>query len=259
MADRLEARALGLRRTGRWLLRQVSFSLDTGFCVILGPNGAGKSTLLRLLSGEWRPAEGDVLLKGVPLERYSLAQLALERAFLPQQRSLAFAYTAREVVALGRLPHQRHRPQNHEDQVRIEWALEQTGASGLAQRPYFSLSGGERARIDLARVLAQDAPILLLDEPTNHLDPRQQLEVLALARRLAQEGRLVLAALHDLNLAALFAERILFLKSGQLAALGSPDQLLKPALLQEVYGVPFEVIEQAGRRLVLPALPPDGQ
>jgi iron complex transport system ATP-binding protein len=253
VASWLEAHALGFQRAGRWLLRGASFSLEPGFWGILGPNGAGKSTLLRLLSGEWRPSEGSVALKGVPLQRYTPAQMALERAFLPQQRSLAFPYTVREVVALGRLPHQQRRPENPTDRARVEWALEQTGALAWAERPYFSLSGGERTRVDLARVLAQETPILLLDEPTNHLDPRQQLEVLALAQRIAREGRLVLAALHDLNLAALFADRLLLLKEGRLVALGTPEKLLRPALLQEVYGVPFEVLVHAGRRLVLPS------
>ncbi len=257
MASWLEAHSLGFQRADRWLLRGISFGLEPGFCAILGPNGAGKSTLLRLLSGEWRPSEGGVYLKGAPLERYTPAQLALERAFLPQQRSLAFPYTAHEVVALGRLPHQRHRPESPADRERIAWALEQTGALQWASRPYFSLSGGERTRVDLARVLAQETPILLLDEPTNHLDPRQQLEVLALAQRLAREGRLVLAALHDLNLAALFADHLLLLKEGRLVAVGTPGKLLQPALLQEVYGVPFEVLEHAGRWLVLPSFATD--
>lgn len=238
-------------------MRGVSLSLEPGFWAILGPNGAGKSTLLRLLSGEWQPSEGRVFLKGVPLEGYTPAQLALKRAFLPQQRSLAFPYTAREVVALGRLPHQRNRPESPADRERIAWALAQTGALAWADRPYYSLSGGERTRVDLARVLAQETPILLLDEPTNHLDPRQQLEVLALAQRLAQEGRLVLAALHDLNLAALFADQLLLLMEGRLVATGTAEKLLQPALLQEVYGVPFEVLEHAGRRLVLPSFGTD--
>ncbi|RDI95206.1 ABC transporter ATP-binding protein [Meiothermus sp. QL-1] len=252
MASWLEAESLGLRRGGRWLLRGVSLQLGPGFWALLGPNGAGKSSLLRLLSGEWLPTEGQVRLLGQPLGRYSPAKLALKRAFLPQQRSLAFPYTAREVVALGRLPHQRGRAESEADRERIEEALAATGALGLAPRPYFALSGGERTRIDLARVLAQDTPILLLDEPTNHLDPRQQLEVLALCRRLAGSGRLVLAALHDLNLAALFAEGLVFLKEGRLVGAGATRELLQPGLLEEVYGVPFAVLEHQGRRVVLP-------
>lgn len=255
MASWLEAQNLGFRRGGRWLLRGASLTLGPGFWVLLGPNGAGKSTLLRLLSGEWRPSEGAVRLLGRPIEAYSPAELALKRAFLPQQRSLAFPYTAREVVALGRLPHQKGRPENALDREHIEGALRETAALALAERPYFSLSGGERTRVDLARVLAQETPMLLLDEPTNHLDPRQQLEVLALARRLGREGRLVLAALHDLNLAALYADGLLLLKEGLMLAQGSPQEILEPTLLEEAYGMPFEVLVHGERRLVLPSSP----
>ncbi|MCS7069232.1 MAG: ABC transporter ATP-binding protein [Meiothermus sp.] len=252
MANWLLAQNLGFRRGGRWLLQGVSLALEPGFWVLLGPNGAGKSTLLRLLSGEWQPSEGAVRLWGRPIGEYRPGELALQRAFLPQQRSLAFPYTAREVVALGRLPHQKGRPENARDLERIEAALRETRALALAERPYFSLSGGERVRVDLARILAQETPILLLDEPTNHLDPRQQLEVLSLLARRARQGHLVLAALHDLNQAALFADGLLFLREGRLLAQGAPQELLQPALLEAVYGVPFELLEHRGRRLVLP-------
>ena len=245
----LEARALGHARQGRWLVEGVDLKLPAGALVaLLGPNGAGKSTLLRLLSGEWAPSRGEVWLGGKPLRAYTPRELALVRAFLPQHRGVAFPYTAQEVVALGRLPHGK----GAREEERVAWALAQTGALHLAHRPYPSLSGGERARVDLARILAQETPILLLDEPTNHLDPKQQMEVMALCRRLAREGRLVLAALHDLNLAALFADRLVFLKGGRLLAQGTAHELLRPELLQEVYEVSFEVIRHQGRLLAFP-------
>ncbi|WP_117236989.1 heme ABC transporter ATP-binding protein [Thermus sediminis] len=245
----LEARALGHARNGRWLVEGVDLKLPAGsLVVLLGPNGAGKSTLLRLLGGEWAPSKGEVRLGEKSLRAYTPRELALMRAFLPQHRGVAFPYTAWEVVALGRLPHGR----GPKEAERVAWALAQTGALHLAHRPYPSLSGGERARVDLARVLAQDTPVLLLDEPTNHLDPKQQLEVMALCRRLARGGRLVLSALHDLSLAALFADWLVFLKGGRLLAHGPPSELLRPELLQEVYEVPFEVLWHRGRPLAFP-------
>jgi iron complex transport system ATP-binding protein len=181
----LEARALGHARQGRWLVEGVDLKLPAGALVaLLGPNGAGKSTLLRLLSGEWAPSRGEVWLGGKPLRAYTPRELALVRAFLPQHRGVAFPYTAQEVVALGRLPYGK----GPREEERVAWALAQTGALHLAHRPYPSLSGGERARVDLARILAQETPILLLDEPTNHLDPKQQMEVMALCRRLARKA-----------------------------------------------------------------------
>jgi iron complex transport system ATP-binding protein len=250
----LEARDLGYRRGERWLVRGVSLRLEPGeFWALLGPNGAGKTSLLRLLSGEIPPDAGQVTLAGKPLEQYRPSELARTRAFLPQQRDLVFPFSAYEVAFLGRMPYLEDRAETAADHALVQRALEQTDALALAERLYPSLSGGEKARVDLARVLAQEPAILLLDEPTNHLDPKHQLELLKHCRRLAQAGRIVLAALHDLNLASLFADRLLLLKNGQAVASGTAGELFTPELLERVYGIPFQLYPHpSGRPMVLP-------
>lgn len=250
----LEARDLGYRRGERWLVRGVSLRLEGGeFWALLGPNGAGKTTLLRLLSGEISPDGGQVRLGGEPLERYRPSELARVRAFLPQQRDLSFPFSAYEVAFWGRMPYLEDRAETPQDHAVVQRALEQTDALALAERLYPSLSGGEKARVDLARVLAQEPKILLLDEPTNHLDPKHQLELLEHCRRLAQAGCIVIAALHDLNLASLFADRLLLMKEGQAVASGTAGELFTPALLERVYGVPFQLYPHpSGRPMVLP-------
>lgn len=252
----LEARDLGYRAGGRWLLRGVDLTLGPGeFLAVLGPNGSGKTTLLRLLSGELKPAEGEVVLQGRPLAAYSPEVLARKRAVLSQSREMAFPFTAYEVAFLGRLPHLWGRREGPEDHERTREALERTRALPLRERLFFTLSGGEAMRVEAARLLAQEPLFFLLDEPTNHLDPRYALELLILFRSLAEGGRGVVAVLHDLNLAALFADRLLLLKEGRPLAQGSPQEVLRPELLEEAYGVPFQAVGSGeGPRLVL-ALP----
>ncbi|TFU26564.1 ABC transporter ATP-binding protein [Thermus tengchongensis] len=239
----LEARGLGYRAGGRWLLRGVDLRVAPGeFWAVLGPNGSGKTTLLRLLAGELRPAEGEVFLQGRPLAAHPPEEQALRRAVLSQSREMTFPFTAYEVVFLGRLPHLRGRREGPEDHQRTQEALGRAQALPLAERLFLTLSGGEAMRVEAARLLAQEPLFFLLDEPTNHLDPRYALELLGLFRALASEGRGVLAVLHDLNLAALFADRLLLLKEGRPLAQGSPQEVLRPELLEEAYGVPFRAV-----------------
>ncbi|MFN4073892.1 MAG: ABC transporter ATP-binding protein [Thermus sp.] len=249
----LEARGLGYATGGRWLLRGVDLSLAEGeFLAILGPNGSGKTTLLRLLAGELRPTEGEVFLLGRPLEGYSPKELARARAVLSQNRKPSFPFTAYEVAFLGRLPHLWDRREGPRDHAKVGEALERTQALPLRERLFPSLSGGEAMRVEAARLLSQEPRLFLLDEPTNHLDPRYALELLILFRALAYRGGVV-AILHDLNLAALFADRVLLLKDGRAIAGGTPQDVLLPGLLEEVYGVPFwRLGDPAGPPLVLP-------
>ena len=181
---------------------------------VVGQNGAGKSTLLKLLSGELSPTAGEVLVGGRLLSDYAPQDLALRRAVLPQQTILQFAFKARDVVLMGRSPHLRGTWASLEDEEIAERSMYLTETDRFASRVYTSLSGGEQARVNLARVLTQEAPILLLDEPTTSLDMRHQELIMRTARNLAGEGACVLAVLHDLNLAAAYSDRIAVLQDG---------------------------------------------
>lgn len=250
----LEARSVTFRCDGKSLVRDVSLQLKPGqVCALLGPNGAGKSTLVKLMSGQLAPTSGDVLLQGQPLQRFTPHQLATRRALLSQNRAVGFPFSAFDVVLLGRHPHVTGTGESEIDRAEAERCLAATESSHLSQRTYNTLSGGEAARIDLARVLAQDTDVLLLDEPTNHLDPRHQVAVLKLCRELANAKRAVAVCMHDLNLAAQFSDHVLLLKNGNVIAAGTPEETLSAELLEEVYEVPFAVWERPdGGLCILP-------
>jgi len=198
--------------------------------------------LLRLLAGDLRASEGAVLVDGEDILRWGPGELALRRAVLPQQTLLQFAFTARQVVALGRSPHLRGGREGAGDAAVVEGAMRRTETLHLAKRTYPGLSGGEQARVSLARVLAQEAPILLLDEPTAALDLRHQHQVMRTAASLAAGGAAILAILHDLNLAARYASRVLVLGGGEARGLGAPGEVLCDGLLSDVFGVPIRVL-----------------
>lgn len=234
------------------LLDGVTLGVSPGELVaVLGPNGAGKSTLLKVASGERRPDGGRVLLDGDPLPALAPDRLAARRAVMPQHSALAFGFTAREVAMLGRTPFARLAPPAEHDRV-TDAALLEVGVAGLAARRYPTLSGGEAQRVHLARALAQlDAPeaarpnrpgYLLLDEPTSSLDLAHQHTVLRAARRRAEAGFGVLAVLHDLNLAAQYADRLAVLRAGRLVGDGSPAEVLTPALIHTAFEVPAMVV-----------------
>ncbi len=239
----LEAQAVSYETGSQRLLSDVSLELLPGeVLAIVGPNGAGKTTLLRLLAGILRPTCGAVVLDGRPLGAYRPEELALRRAVMPQQSLLRFGFTAREVVAMGRYPHQRARQSDRlTDERVIARAMAETETHELADRLFPTLSGGEQGRVTLARVLAQDTPVLLLDEPTASLDIRHQHGMLALAQKLARRGAAIAVILHDLNLAAAYADRIALLCAGQLADLGPPRAVLRESLLTEVFRCPIAV------------------
>ena len=223
---------------GPLVVQDVSLDLKAGeVLVLLGPNGCGKSTLLRVIAGLQPPAGGQVLVDGQPAGRLTRRQMAQTVTYLPQSRSVP-NITAYRMVLHGRFPYlsypRRYRPEDHAAARR---ALEEVEAAQLAPLPVPTLSGGQRQKVYLAMALAQDTPVILLDEPTAYLDVAAQLEVTALARRLAGQGRAVALVLHDLPLALGGADRVALLEGGELAGLGRPEELFASGALDRVFGV----------------------
>jgi iron complex transport system ATP-binding protein len=205
---------------------------------LLGPNGAGKSTLLRAIAGIERPDAGDVRLGGDDLRAMGRRDRARRLAFVEQDATTELPVTARAVVRLGRTPHESaFGGGDPESAELVEASLALAGAAALADRELPTLSGGERQRVYLARALAQQPQLLLLDEPTNHLDISAQLETLALLRDLAAEGMTIVAALHDLALAAAHADHVVVMAAGRVVAAGPTASTLTPELIGRVYGV----------------------
>ena len=228
---------------GAAVVRDVTLRLRRGEMVaLLGPNGAGKSTLLKLASGILRPGNGMVRVEGAELRRLARDAVARRVAVVPQDFAVQFAYTVRQVVELGRMPHMgAWSVARAADRAAVDAALAATNTRTLAERVFNELSGGERQRVLLALALAQDAPIVLLDEPTAHLDIRHQIETLDLLRRLNRErGITVLAALHDLNLASRYFPRLVLIRTTVLAD-GPPAQVLRDDLLSRAYDIPVRV------------------
>lgn len=237
--SQLVARNVCVHRAGCRLLDEVSLSLGPGrLHAVLGANGAGKSTLLRALAGEWLPSAGSIALDGRALSRLNPAAQARLRAVLPQQDVLAFGFTVLELVRLGRHAALDQRPAT--TRRIIDTVLDATDITQLADRRYPELSGGERRRAQLARVLAQiwDQPgaLLLLDEPTHSLDIAHQHAVMRLLRSLTGRGFGVLASLHEINLAAAYADEVSLMRSGRLIAAGATATVLNPVTLQATYG-----------------------
>lgn len=240
----LQAESLYLKRQQRMLVEDVNFSLKAGeILMLVGPNGAGKSTLLKMLAGEWRPDHGTVRIHEKRLQEWAPSDLALCRAVLPQQSPLTFPFSVKEVVGFGRTPHDTGVV---EDQRIVEQQLAACDVLHLADSPYTQLSGGEKQRVHWARIFAQiggiSAPLLLMDEPTSALDLSHQLSLFQLLRERAAKGLSAVIALHDLNLAARFGDRMLMLKSGRVAAAGTPREVLTPATLATVFGVTAAVL-----------------
>lgn len=237
----LIAEGISLRVDGATLVDDVTLSVSGGELVgVTGPNGAGKTSLLRVLAGEVLPSAGRVTLGGVPLASLRPLELARRRALLPQHTLLQFAFRALDVVLMGRYPHRRSSVE--EDMSTARSAMEETDTSYLAARLYPTLSGGEQTRVSFARVLAQETPVVMLDEPTVSLDLRHQELVMGVLRSLAGEGAAIIAVLHDLNLAARYADRVALMDRGRLAALAPTREVLRADLLSEVYRHPVAVV-----------------
>lgn len=228
------------------ILRHVSLEVRPGeFTAVAGPNGAGKSTLLKILSGELMPEPGQVTVNGTPLSHISVRELALLRAVLPQHTSVTFPFTVEEIVALGRSPH----TASHRENTEItRQAMLMTDTLRFRDRYWHTLSGGERQRVMLARVIAQILPensetpkYLLLDEPASWLDMARQQEIFSIVKQLCSRNIGVLAVVHDLNLAAAFADRIIFIKNGQVVAEGSISETFTEDTIASVYECPVKI------------------
>jgi iron complex transport system ATP-binding protein len=262
----LTAQEISFYIANRSLLESIRLSVAPGeVLALVGPNGAGKSTLLKALIGEIFPTIGTVRMNARPLAAWSLKQRARCRAVLPQQSNLSFPFTVLEVVLMGRSPHSGG--ESAADFRIARQALATTEVDHLSERLYPTLSGGERQRVQLARVLAQiwqplathEPRYLLLDEPTTNLDLPHQHATLRLARQFARQGVGVLAVLHDLNLAAEYADQVAVLKQGRLEAKGAPVEVLTPSIISRTFNIPVMVIPHPvlGCPLVVP-VPPDG-
>ncbi|ATQ27855.1 heme ABC transporter ATP-binding protein [Rhodococcus ruber] len=250
----LRAEQVAVRRGERVVLDGVDLEVRVGeVLALVGPNGAGKSTLLAALAGDHPVAAGEVTVGDRPLAEFSAAALARRRAVLPQQHAVGFAFTALQVVRMGRAVWART-DRSREDETTVAAALAEADVTHLAHRPFPALSGGERARVALARVLAQDTQTLLLDEPTAALDLGHQETVMQVVRGRADAGTAVVVVLHDLNLAAAYADRVCVLAGGRVAADGPPAQVLTGELLTRVYHYPVRVHPHpgTGAPLVLP-------
>jgi len=233
------AQALSVELAGRLVLRDVSLSLSPGHLVALvGPNGAGKTTLLRALAG-LVPASGVVHVRGDALSSLSLRERARRFAYLPQGHLVHWPLPARDIVALGRYPHGATDPARltAKDAEAVLRAMQAADVMEFSERRVTELSGGERSRVALARVLAVEAPVILADEPTSSLDPRHQLDVMKTLRAAADKAALVMVVTHDLGLAARFADTVLVLSDGRLVSQGVPAEALSEQVMAEVFRI----------------------
>ena len=260
MQRKLEVVGVGWDVGDQTILRAVDLELDQGEClVVVGPNGAGKTTFLRLLAGLLQPTRGNLFWEQQAYGELSRRDLARRIAYVPQSRPLRVPLTVEQLVLLGRYPYLsafRLAPRESDFEA-VARAMELAGVDELGPRRLEELSGGERQSAYIAAALAQEAEVLILDEPTTHLDPRHQRQISALLLRLNREqGMSVVVATHDLNFAGLLAHRILALRAGQVLACESPQELLQPERLAEVFEAPFTVVRGGERPVTLLEMEP---
>ncbi|NCB62398.1 MAG: ABC transporter ATP-binding protein [Clostridia bacterium] len=244
----VEAKALEAVLGGTPILKGVELHAGQRELVgLIGPNGSGKSTLLKSVYRVLKPSGGVVLLDGKSLDTYSHRESAQRMAVVAQHNYYNFDFSVEDVVLMGRAPHKRALERDSAEDFRlVTKALETVGMLPFRQRSFSTLSGGEQQRVILARALAQNTPCLILDEPTNHLDIKYQLELMDIVKGL---DRTVLSAIHDLNIAAMYCDRLYVLKAGRIVAEGTPSEVLTEKLIREVYEVEAEVFTGSGGEL----------
>lgn len=227
------------------VINHLDLELQAGcFYGIVGPNGCGKTTLLDLLTGCKQPRTGAIRLKDKPLGSYSKRHLAKQLALVPQEFDIGFGFTVEETVMMGRHPHiARFASPSQNDWYQVERAMDLIGVTPLRNHPINALSGGQKQRAIVARALAQDTPVILFDEATSSLDVKYTLQIFNIARQLvSQEGRTVVAVVHNLNLAAAFCEKIIFIKDGSMAHFGPVAETMTPETIKAVFDVQAEVV-----------------
>jgi iron complex transport system ATP-binding protein len=250
----LTARGLNVTLAGRLVLNDVSLALSSGHLVALvGPNGAGKTTLLRALAG-LVPSDGAIEVGGAALSSLSLRERARRFAYLPQGHVVHWPLAARDIVALGRYPHGATDPARltPKDTEAVLRAMQATDVVEFSERRVTELSGGERSRVALARVLAVEAPVILADEPTASLDPRHQFDVMKSLRASADKGVLVIVVTHDLGLAARFADTVLVLSDGRLVSRGAPAEALSEKVVGDVFRISAYRAEYQREAVIVP-------
>jgi iron complex transport system ATP-binding protein len=250
----ITARGLNVTLAARLVLRDISLALSTGHLVALvGPNGAGKTTLLRALAG-LAASEGEIHVRGEALSSLGLSERARRFAYLPQGHLVHWPLPARDIVALGRYPHGATDPArlSAKDADAVLRAMQAADVVQFIDRRVTELSGGERSRVALARVLAVEAPVILADEPTSSLDPRHQLDVMQTLRAAADKGALVIVVTHDLGLAARFSDTVLVLSEGRLVAQGRPEDALSERVMGEVFRVSAYRAEYQSETVIMP-------
>ena len=238
------------------LLDKINLNIEKGkFIGILGPNGCGKSTLLKVILKYLNPKEGIIKIENKELKEYTQSELAEILSFVPQKSSLTMPLTVEDVVYMGRVPYMKNKWTgfDREDREKVEKIMQMLKIDKFKNRVVFSLSGGEFQRVLLARALAQNTNIMLLDEPTSALDMNYALEIMRLTSYFVQnESLTAVMVLHDLNLASMYCDRIILLKNGKIAYEGTPKELFRPEILEEIYGFNCEVIENNGFSYVIP-------
>jgi iron complex transport system ATP-binding protein len=250
----LTAQGVSVTLGGRAVLNDISLSLSSGHLVALvGPNGAGKTTLLRALAG-LVPSQGEIHVGGDALSLLPLSERARRFAYLPQGHVVHWPLPARDIVALGRYPHGATDPARltPKDADAVQRAMQTTGVEEFSARRVTELSGGERSRVALARVLAVEAPVMLADEPTASLDPRYQIDVMTNLRNAADGGMLVIVVTHDLGVAARFADMVLVLSEGRLVAQGAPAEALSEKVMSDVFRISAYRAEHQREAVIVP-------
>ena len=244
----ISAKDIHLSYGAREILKGVDIHSENGeFVGLIGPNGSGKSTLLKCIYRILKPNAGQIFLDEEELKAMSIKKSARKMGVVAQHNYYNFEFTVREVVMMGRAPHKKALERdNAKDYEIVEEALKTVGMEGFAQRSFSSLSGGEQQRVILARALAQQTPCLILDEPTNHLDITHQLQLMRIVKNLSAT---VISAIHDLNIAAMFCDRIYALKEGRIIAQGTPREVLTEDFIRQVYQVDAEIAKDSSGQM----------